>query len=108
MNTLRKLFGIDIRSLALIRVCLGMLLFVDLLQRSTNLVLFYTDSGILPRSAEFLFSPNAPSIHFSSGQTEIQILFFIIEAIFALLLIVGYHTRTATIVCWLFAFSLNT
>ncbi len=48
-RTVATLFAIDIRSLALMRICLGLLLLTDLISRSRTLVAHYTDQGILPR-----------------------------------------------------------
>ena len=46
-----EIFGIDLRSLALLRVGLALLVIIDLVQRSFDLKAHYTDLGILPRWA---------------------------------------------------------
>ena len=47
---LEALFGVDVRSLALFRCAVGIILLVDLVERSRWLRENYTDLGILPRS----------------------------------------------------------
>src|SRR5690606_5269013 len=47
---LDRLFGIDLRALATFRICAGLLLLVDLLDRASSLELHYADAGVLPRT----------------------------------------------------------
>lgn len=49
INQLEKLLGFDLRSLALFRICLGILILVDLIVRFQDLKAHYTDFGVLPR-----------------------------------------------------------
>ena len=46
-----ELFGVDLRSLALLRVSLAIIVLLDLAYRANDLKAHYTDLGILPRSA---------------------------------------------------------
>ena len=46
-----QLFGLDLRSLALFRIGLALLIIIDLIKRSKDLTAHYTDFGILPRAA---------------------------------------------------------
>ena len=46
---LQQLFGIDLRTLALLRVGLGVAVLADVVIRSFDLVALYTDQGVLPR-----------------------------------------------------------
>src|SRR5690242_11862886 len=48
---LQAIFSLDLRSLACLRVGVGLLLLTDLLMRSQNIVSQYTDEGTLPRAA---------------------------------------------------------
>ena len=43
-----EMFGLDLRSLALARVCFGLLLLFDLANRARSLVAHYTDAGFSP------------------------------------------------------------
>lgn len=99
--------SIDLRGLAVFRMAIGVILLVDLLGRSRNLVMFYTDSGVLPRRALASDYSGAYSIHTLSGDAWFQGLLFVIAAVFALMLLVGYRTRIATLVSWLLLLSLQ-
>lgn len=95
-------FSIDLRTLALFRICLALVTLANLLLLSRDLDAFFTDKGILPRSIalpEF-------SLHMTSGTLPVQIIIFTIHACFALSLLVGYRTRIATLVLFFFALSL--
>jgi hypothetical protein len=46
------LFSADVRSLALLRVALAVVVAGDLVSRSTDLTAFYSDDGVLPRSVQ--------------------------------------------------------
>jgi len=47
MHCLRRVFGLDLRSIALFRILLGTLLLSDLLLRASDITAFYTDQGVL-------------------------------------------------------------
>lgn len=101
--------GADLRSLALFRVVLALVIISDLVVRSTDLVAHYTDHGVLPR--EFFFKYNLwywkVSFHLLTGSAFGQALLFGIAGFFALLLLVGYRTRIVTMVSWVFLISLH-
>src|SRR5262245_23063066 len=107
---LEELFGADLRSLAVLRIGLGLLILVDLAQRATDLTAHYTDFGLLPRADLLLVSPSRwlVSLHLVSGVWQAQALLFAVAGICALALLVGYRTRLATIASWLLFTSLNT
>jgi hypothetical protein len=96
---LRRRIGIDVRALAAFRVALGVVLLVDLALRARNLTAFYTDAGVLPRS---LLAESYPLARFSlyavSGEAWVVGLLFLIAAVAATALAIGYRTRTATAV----------
>jgi hypothetical protein len=108
-RALAPLFGIDTRSLAAGRITLAGLVLLDLIARSRSLLAFYDDKGILPRS--FLVSdymhPWSVSLHMVSGSWTIQAILFIVAAIFASMMLVGYRTRLATIFSWILLLSLH-
>ena len=106
---MQQFFGADLRSLALFRVGLASLIILDLINRARDLQAHYTDFGLLPRAplvSQFLNKWHI-SIHLISGKVEVQAILFIIAGIFALLLLIGYKTRLATIVSWFFLISLH-
>lgn len=92
-------FAIDLRTLALFRLCLALMVISDLVLRSRDLVAFYTDAGVLPRTiAVSQASDWAYSLHFINGTAAFQVFLFSIHAFFALLLMFGYRTRIATLI----------
>ncbi|AGN00014.1 HTTM domain protein [Salinarchaeum sp. Harcht-Bsk1] len=100
--------AIDLRALAALRIALGSLLLVDLLLRTRNFVVFYTDRGIYPLSYLNPALAEPYSVHAFDGSVEFQALLFVIAGLFALSLLLGYHTRTATVVSWFMLLSLHT
>jgi hypothetical protein len=102
-------FSLDLRSLALFRIALGSVLIGDLVARAQDLRAFYTDFGVLPRHellSQFRW-PEFWSLHVLSGAAWFQVLLFIVAGAFALMLLIGYQTRVATIASWLLLLSLQ-
>jgi hypothetical protein len=65
---LKETLGVDLRSLALFRICLGSLILVDLVLRSVDLQAHYTDFGVLPRGVLWeMYSQWHISLHTASG-----------------------------------------
>ena len=104
-----ELFGVDLRSLAFLRVSLAIIVLLDLAYRANDLKAHYTDLGILPRSALMSGAGNEwnISIHNISGLLEIQVALFAIHGLVAVALMAGYRTQVATILVWFFAISLQ-
>ncbi len=99
---------IDTRSLAIFRILMGFMIIVEVLLRFRNLTFFYTDYGVTPR---ILMREEIPtqafSFHFISGEPEIIAILFILQILFAIQLIIGYKTRWAIIICFIFMVSLD-
>jgi len=110
-----KLFGLEVRSLAFLRIGLGFVLLCDLLFRSQFLTAHYTDAGALPRTlrkgmglSETCVAPAWQlSLHMLSGSPQWQAFLFVLAAIVAVALLVGYRTRLATIASWALLVSLH-
>ncbi len=103
-----ELFGVDLRSLAALRVAMAMLIIIDLIRRSRDLVAHYTDFGVLPRTALIEeYSRWRISLHLANGTWEFQALLFTIAGIFAVALLLGYRTRVVTIASWFMLASLH-
>ncbi len=112
MNSAKRIissiFSLDLRSLALLRILTGLLILVDLADRSTDLVIFYTDLGAYPRSAiSAKWDPWSVSIHLINGTWQAQSLLFLIAGFFAVLLILGYRTRLVSLISWFLLISLH-
>lgn len=96
---LAELFGIDLRSLALFRFVLGLVLFTVLCLDFADLTAFYTDLGVMPRPWALEFdSYNRVSLYFLNGQRWFVAALLTIQAGFALMFMLGWRTRLATIV----------
>ncbi|PTU32327.1 HTTM domain-containing protein [Stenotrophobium rhamnosiphilum] len=96
---LLELFGIDLRSLALFRFALGLVLFIVLCQSFCDLTAFYGDLGVMPRSwAIESDSFNRVSLYFLNGQTWFLATLLTIQTLCALMLMLGWRTRLAVIV----------
>ena len=108
-NAVRARLGIDRRALAAFRIALGCVLLLDLVLRARNLTAFYTDAGVLPRTALAAASPLAArlSLHALSGATWAVGGLFVVAGVAAVALAVGYRTRLATAVSLLLLASLQ-
>lgn len=101
------LFGIDLRSLALFRVLLALVLFVDTLRRLSDVRAFYTDAGVMPRAwAALDVAPWRWSLHMANGESWFQVILILALAAAAFALMLGWRTRLATIVCWVLTLSI--
>lgn len=105
----QKTFTLDLRALALFRIGMAALLLIDLYTRATDLEAHYSNSGVLPLSALFNFSwnPYFFSFHTTSGLWQVQALYFGLATIFAVCLLLGFKTRIATVLSWVFILSLQ-
>lgn len=105
-SILRDLFGIDVRCLAIFRMAMALIILADLVLRSRFIVESYTDGGFLPR--ELVVFPDCYfSLQMLDGSYVFQLGHFIVSGIGALMLLIGYRTRLATVVCWLLMVSLH-
>jgi len=105
----RRLFGLDLRSLAAFRIALGALVLVDLFLRAHDLRAHYTDTGWLPREALADVPARAwhSSLHELGGSWEWAAALFLLHAALGLALLVGYRTRLAGLGVWLMTLSLQ-
>ena len=93
-----RLFGIDLRTLALFRALLGSLVFADLVMRAVDLRTFYTDDGVMPR--DWLVQFNGLwriSLHSANGEPWFAGLMFGLEMLCALAFLFGWRLRLASI-----------
>jgi hypothetical protein len=100
---LRELFAVDLRSLALLRIGLGVSVLVDLTARATDLVGLYTDQGVLPR--DLLLALEGRHVYFSahywaSAHPALQAALFGVTAGCAIALLLGWRTWLANAACW--------
>jgi predicted DCC family thiol-disulfide oxidoreductase YuxK len=106
---IEEVFGFDLRSLALFRIGLALVVLVDLFLRFGDLKIFYSDAGVLPRSAldSVLASPWYWSFLSLSGLPLVQGAIFLLAIFFALGMLIGYRTRLAAIATWAMVISIH-
>jgi len=110
-----ELFGVDLRSLAAFRIGAATLILADLWWRSRELTAYFTDQGVLPRTARIELYESGDqfgiayqwSLHMFNGQFWPQLFLLLIAAGFAVCLLVGYRTRLAAVASWLLLLSLD-
>ncbi len=101
-------FQIDTRTLAVFRILVGSLILADLLLRSRNFTFFYAEDGVVPRSLALQrTSDEVFSFYYVSTEPAVTAALFVVQALIALQLVVGYRTRIATILSFLFVVSLD-
>ncbi|MDQ3862387.1 MAG: HTTM domain-containing protein [Actinomycetota bacterium] len=98
-----EIFGADLRSLAVFRGVLAVLVLADLANRARDLTAHYTDEGILPRTALLgeVLNRWSFSLNLMNGEPFFQILVFGVTALAALGMLVGYRTRLMTAIVWI-------
>lgn len=105
---MKSWWSLDLRSLALFRIVLGLLVLLDLAIRLTDLRAFYTDWGACPRDLILpLCEKEQWSLHMASGQAWFELLLFALHGYFAGCLLVGYKTRRNNALTWLMLLSLH-
>ncbi len=104
---LERLFAIDVRSLAALRIGLAVVVLVDLATRARDLTAHYTDAGALPRDALRLFVAHPLSVHALTGDRSAEAALFLVHGAFATALLVGFRTRLATAGTWVLLVSLQ-
>ena len=108
-HLLEQIFCLDLRSLALLRIGLGLLLLLDIADRLPGAAAHYSDGGVLPRDALREFEQGwIPSLHSLSGEAAFQAALMAIAAVFALSLALGFGTRLSAIASWILLISIHT
>jgi Vitamin K-dependent gamma-carboxylase len=106
-----ELFGADLRSLAALRIGLGLVVLADLAARAPDLRAHYTDAGVLTRAdllSRFGWLHAWPlCVHLAGGSAWSQGLLFAAAAVAAGALVLGVRTTLATVVVWFLTTSLQ-
>lgn len=102
---LARLFTIDVRALAALRIGLGAFVLVDLALRVPYVGVYYSDAGIVSRQlvGELFVLPSLYTLH---GSTAFAAAMLGLTAVFAGMLLVGFKTRLATVALWILLGSL--
>ena len=107
MARLKEIFSVDLRSLALFRIVLASAILINLATLAPDIEAFYSDQGIFPRSPIVQVITWTPSIYFATGTVWGVAILFLIQALFAILLLIGWRTRLTTFISWFFSISLQ-
>lgn len=108
LASIKTIFGIDLRTLALFRVLLSLWILIDLFMRARDLVAHYTDAGVMPRTVQMEhLHITTWSVHLANGSAWFQALLFILAGLVALALLVGWRTRLMTVLSWALLLSLQ-
>jgi predicted DCC family thiol-disulfide oxidoreductase YuxK len=106
------LFGIDTRSLAVMRVGFALIVLFDfLVERLPNLTAHYGNGGVFPSEVIRigLWSTPLPRLFdFLDSFPALPLCILIVGIFAAVFLLIGWHTRLATIVVWLSVFLIHT
>lgn len=99
----------DLRSLALFRIVLGLLIVCENLNRFFDLNTFYADAGILPRGPFIEKWSNVWhwSIHLANGLPGYQGFLFCVSIVLGVSMVLGYQTRLVTILSWILEISVQ-
>ena len=105
----KKIFTVDLRALAFMRIWVAGIILIDLAIRASDLEAHYSNMGVLPLHVMFQYAwdPFYFSFHTLSGLWQVQALLFILAAVIAFCLLLGYQTRLATILSWILMVSLQ-
>ncbi len=112
---LQRVFRCDVRSLALFRMAISVLVLIDLCARSSLLRAMFTDDGYFTRALADDFYVIASgseafsywSLHKLSGAVEFQAFLFCLTAVVAVCLLVGFYTRVASVLLWILVASMQ-
>lgn len=98
--TVEEVFSLDVRSLALFRVLMGVYIIADAIDKFSLVSPFFSDNGVIPRSLVDLSNiEHAYHLQLSmvSGSEWFGYLYLSLLLIGGILLMVGYKTRIVTI-----------
>ena len=116
-NNWRDVFALDLRSLAVLRISFGLIILADLVFRLSTLTELYTDSGYMTRELaakyyQFTRGGNwwfsTWSVYWIFGEAWWYYTLFGVAALLAVMLLLGYRTRLATLGSWVLLVSLHT
>lgn len=108
-SKLEPWFSLNTRSLALMRIGLGFLIFLDLIIRMLWADWHYSDQGLIPREiwSQEIAWPGHFSFFNLNGSAEFSLFLLIFHSLIALLLALGWKTFFVTILNALLLISLH-
>jgi predicted DCC family thiol-disulfide oxidoreductase YuxK/uncharacterized membrane protein YphA (DoxX/SURF4 family) len=109
LGHIKRTIGLDYRSLALYRCLMGLIVIADVVYRVPDLINFYTDVGLVPRTT-FVSEMGMPwsfSFHLANGSLGFAIAMFALHFIFGLMLVFGFKSRWAMIGAYIMTASVH-
>src|SRR5688572_29414501 len=105
----RRIFAMDTRAIALMRIAIALCILWDLCIRAGDMQWFYTNDGLLPVAFwnRFVDSPYHFSVHAWFGSKWFISTLFVLHFIAAICLLLGSFSKVATLFCLLLLVSLN-
>ncbi|MFO0880255.1 MAG: HTTM domain-containing protein [Gemmataceae bacterium] len=101
----REFFTLDVRSLALFRVALAVLIILDWIDRLPDLRVLFSDDGMMPRNLVQGLQPF--SFHMLSGSVWFQALLFAIAIGLGVLLLIGWRAPWVCLVSFFLLASIH-
>lgn len=101
--------AVDLRSLAFFRIALSLMLIVDIWRRIREAGSFIGENSVMPRSVaqEMTGLIDSFSLYTASDELFFQRLLLFIALFFAFWMLIGFKTRTATIISWVLLLSVQ-
>ena len=110
-NVIKNLISVDLRTLGIFRIALGMMCLLDILRRFPYIEIFYSNNGVASNSfmAELTgrYSVKAFTIMSSLESVTDVTIFFIIALVFSFFLMIGYRTKLSHIITIITILSLH-
>lgn len=104
---LHPIGGIDLRTLALLRVMLAVSCIVHIITLWPDIYAFLDDRGVFPRKDAIIWlSPYSWSLYHMAGNAGWAYFLIGLTLLSSLALLVGYRTRIASVVTWILVVSL--
>jgi hypothetical protein len=100
-DVLQRIFTLDLRSLALFRIGLGLMVVLDAAFRVVDAEIFYADSGLWPTQSFWTGLGSRPSLFLVHGSVAWVVFLFGCTIAVGLALMVGWRTRLMSVLAWL-------
>lgn len=109
VSYIKQIFSLDTRSLAVLRIWLGLVLIRDILIGMQFLTAFHTNLWVMPLDVLLEAYPreNVWSIHSFSNEYSLQLLLFLLHLIIAVLFTIWWKTKYIAILLWVFTISVH-
>lgn len=108
MRWWERSLGLDVRSLALLRIGLGLFTAADAVQRALEAPIFYSEAGVLPRAAlSASINKWLWSLNMVSDTIWWQFLLLGILIMAGLVMAAGYRTGIAAFIAWVLTVSVQ-